>query len=367
MEHSDKRKYYQDMVAAVREKLARLPKGSYIRSALPSGRLEQIAKRTERDKLEDLKGAYWPPIFVFVYRSSIPEIQSFESNIDLVVRHSRQKQARKITQFLEGQPRDDRLWAAGTFEIFVKSRFLSKKGLTVKLDCALPNGRDTDIWLGMEGRAFNLECTVITESDEDREVWDRFMAAKKVDSNATLVRPGRFDSPESKSPSPYYDCLRFYAKVYDKLAKDLDPRKSQMSEDDPNVLLISFYSPRAPLSPTSSGVGWALDELLANQPKSRARLMDYPTGLTDISLLAWLDFTARDLHRKSRLDLERYHQDFHEIVAAPRKIGGILLFEACSLKASRVNYNTKERCSLSHHEIARLEKLLETPPNWCHQ
>ncbi len=367
MKNSEKRKYYQGMVGEVREKLALLPQGSYVDSALRSELLEEVTKRVEGDKLEDLKGASWPPAFVFVYRHSISEIQSFESDIDLVVRYSKRKQTPEITQFLKAQPKEDRLWAAGVFENFVKSRFLREKGRTVELDWRLPNGKETDVRLETGGRTFYLECTAITESDEDRAVWERFMAANKVNSKATLVRPGRFDSPKSKSPSPYYDCLRFYAKVYDKLAKDLDPRKSQMSEDAPNVLLISFCSPRAPLSPTNLGVRWALDELLANQPRSEVRLIDHPPGVTDVSLLTWLDFTAKDLQSKSRLDLSKYREDFHEILAAPRKIGGILLFEACSWKVSRVNYNAKERCSLSHHEIARFERLLEAPASWCHR
>lgn len=362
METFNERKHYEEMLAGVQDKLASLSEGSHIRSALPGERLEEISKRIERDRLGDLEWGYWPPLFLFIERHSISEIQAFENDIDLVVRDSKRKPASEITQFLKAESRDDRSWAGGIFETFVKSRFLKEKGLAVELDYGLPNGRDTDVRLEMAGKPFYLECTVITESDEDREAWDRFMEAKKADANVVMVRPGEFDSPNSKSPSPYYDALRFYAKVYDKIAKDLDPRKSQMGEDGPNVLLISFYSPRAPLSPTSPGVGWALDELLADQPKSGAKLKNHPPGIKDISLLAWLDFTANDLYSKSRLESRRYSTDFHEIVAAPRKIGGILLFESCSLKASRVNYNAKEACRLSHHQIAELEELLDTPP-----
>jgi hypothetical protein len=249
--------------------------------------------------------------------------------------------------------------------MFVKSRFL-KEGLIVELDYLLPNGKDADIRLEMDQKVFSLECTVITDSDEDRNTWDRFIADKSALEKGILMRPGKYDSPGSRSPSDYYDCLRFYAKVYDKIAKHFDPEKSQMNENAANVLLISFYSPLAPLCPTSPGVRWALDELLADQPMSGARLKDSPPGITDISLLAWLDFTAKDLHGKSRLDLNRYCKDFRKIVAAPRKIGGILLFQGCSLKASRVNYNANERYNLSHHQIARLEKLVGTPPAWWH-
>ncbi len=366
MQSSNDKKYYWDMIASVREKLELFPEGSYIRDALSPERINEIVERIERSPVEDLEWAYWPPLFLFLDRRSVSEIQEFEGDIYLIVKHSKRKSALEITQFLKSRYQDDRLWASGLFETFVKSRFL-KEGVSIELDHYLPNGRDTDILVDMGEKPFYMECTAITESDEDKEVWDRFLSSKKADPNTILVRPGKFDSPDSKSPSPYYDTLRFYAKVYDKLAKDLDPRKSQMCEDAPNVLLISFYSPRAPLSPTSLGVGWALDELLADQPKSGVRLKDHPPGITDVSFMAWLDFTAKDLHHKSRLDLKKFSEDFREIVAAPRRIGGILLFEVCSFKLSRVNYNANGKCRLSHQEIARFERLLMTPPGWCHQ
>ena len=85
-----------------------------------------------------------------------------------------------------------------------------------------------------------LECTVITDGDEDQGTWGRFIAAKSLDSNAVLVRPGKFGPPDAKSPSSYNNCVCLFAKVYDKLVKDLDPSKSQFADDCPNLLLISF-------------------------------------------------------------------------------------------------------------------------------
>ena len=275
------KEYYRNIVEDVRKKLASLPESSHIRSAFPNNRLEEIAKKIERNNLQDLKWDCWRPPFLFVHRLSVSEIHAFESDIDLVVKHSKQKQLREVTQFLKAEPKNDRLWVGGVFEIFVKSRLLKEKGLAVELDYALPNGKQPDLRLEVAGRPFYLECTVITDSNEDREVWDRFIQAKKADSNTVLTRPGDFDSPDSKGPSLYYDCQRFYAKVYDKVAKDLAPTKSQMGEDGPNVLLISFQSAYGPLSSTSPGVGWAIDELLADQPKSGARLKDNPPGITD--------------------------------------------------------------------------------------
>ena len=364
MEDFNSKKYWHNMVAAVRERMSLIPEDSHIRTALPSNRVDEIALKIARSCVEDLKWATWPPLFLFVYRHSVQEVQEFEKDIGLVVKHSKRNRVLSITQFLKAEARQDRLWVGGLFETSVKAQFL-KEHIPVEFDYVLPNGKEIDIHLEIEEKVYSLECTVITESDEDRKVWERFMATKKVDPNANLSRPGKFDLPNSKSPSPYYDCLRFYAKVYDKLARNLNPRESQMAQDNSNILLISFYSPTAPLSATSEGVGWALDELLADQPKSGVRLKDHAPGMIDISFLAWLEFTADDLHQRALLSLDTYCNNFHEIVAAPRKLGGILLFDGCSLTMARVNYNAGVRHMLHHREIARLEKLLERPPDYC--
>lgn len=363
---SSDKKIYRDMVAAVREKLLCLPENGHIWRALPARRVDEIAERIELSDIEDLRGARFPPLFSLLSCCSVSAIREFEFDVCLVVDHSNRRSLAKITQFLKAGCRDDRDWSAGQFEMFVKSRFL-KEGLKVNLDYVLPNKKETDIRIEMEERSVFLECTIITDSDEDRKVWNRFKGDKNVYEKGILVRPGKFDSPNSKSLSEESKCRRFYVKVFEEIAEGLDPEKSQMKEDAPNVLLISFCCPLTSLSPRSLGVGWALDELLSDQPKSGARRKDYSPGIPDISLLTWLDFEAKRLHGKSRLDLNRYYKDFRKIVAAPRKIGGILLFEACSFRASRVNYNAYKRCSLSHHEIARLEKLVEIPPDWCHQ
>jgi len=364
MKKSNDKTYYRDMVSKVRDKLTLLPESSHIRSALSTDKLKEIFNRIEHNNIKDLEYGYWPPLFLFLYHHSVSGIQAFESDIELVIRHSN-KTATQIPQFLKASAEEDRLWVGRLFEIFVKARCLKEKGAAVELDYTLPNRRETDIRLEIRGKAYYLECTVITDSDEDREVWDRFMTEKKIDSDATLVRPGKYDSPNSKSPSSYYDCLRFYDKVYDKLTKNLDPGRSQMSYENPNLLLVSFDSSTTSSTAESPGIGWALDELFADQPKSEVRLRDKPSNIADISFLEWLDFKAKVLNQNSHLDLKMYYANFDDIVAAPRKLGGILLFDRCLLKASRVNYNADVPCRVSHHEIAGFEKLLEIPPNYC--
>lgn len=350
----DDKDYYLKMPQEVRQKLSSMLPTGYVRSALSDSYLLEIEARIQREKSETLEWGYWPPLFLFVYRSPVTAIQSLENDLSLVIKRS-SRSPDELTDFLKAQPQDDRKWIAGLFEVFVKSTLLKKKGDGVILDRLLPSGRDSDVQIGMGSRQFRLECTVLTDSDEDRLVWDKYMEAKKQDDNATLVRPGRFDPPNAKGPSLDYDCLRFYAKVYDKLAERLDPTKSQLDENVPNVLLISVGT-RLSLGSTNPGIGWALDELFADQPKPRTS--------DRLSLSNWLDFYANELSSKGLLDLSNYQQLFHEIVSAPRKLGGVLLFDRCSLKCSRVNYNANPSCKLSHPEIAQLEELLVWPPDY---
>jgi hypothetical protein len=363
MQNSSDKKFFRDNLKTVREKLICLPEKSHIRAAMPTSKVKEIAERIEQDDSIDLEWTCRPSLYQFLKGHSLDEIKSFESDIALVVGHSNEISRREIIQCLKA---NDRQWVGWIFETFVKARFVKEKGCAVELDHPLPNQKKPDIRFVMGGKAFYLECTVLTGSEQDRKTWDRYIAAKKVDPNASLLGPVKFDSANSTGPGNYYDCIRFYTKVYDKIAKDLDPRKSQMAEGDPNVLLICLNSSLPALSATSRGVGWALDELFADQPKIRHRSKDQPPGIVDISLSAWLDITASDLSQKCRLDWQTYRNTLcDELLAAPRKIGGVLLFDGCSLKASRVNYHANKECRLSHHEIDVFEKLLETPPDYC--
>lgn len=361
MDDSDMKQDLRELIANIREKLLSLPAEGAIRTAMTSEKIDELAKRIEKHTPADLEWDKWPPLALFIYRHSLSEIQAFENDINLVVTHSKRTPASQITNYMKAGPEEDRMWAGGIFETFVKSRCLREKRFAVELDFPLPKGRSSDILIAMKEKSFHLECTVITDSDEDREVWERFIEAKKADPEIFLTRPGQFDPPNSKSPSPYYDCLRVYDKVYDKIAKKLDLNKSQLSEDAPNILLISFFSPYRHLSPTSPGVGWALDELFADQPKICA---DHPSFL-NISLLAWLTFTEKRLLQSGvTLNPANDSQWLNKVIAAPRKIGAVLLFDRFSLKASRVNYNAKQECRISHREMAKLEELFAVPPGW---
>jgi len=252
-------------------------------------------------------------------------------------------------QLLKADPKKDKngVWAGRIFEIFVKLRLLREKGFAVELDYSLPNEKEVDIRLETGGNIYFIECTTLTDSDKDIGFWNEFIEKKKEDCNYT----------EGRWRDPYHDTLRFYAKVYDKIAKKLNPKESQLGKNTKNLLLISFSTSKSPLFPESPEIGWALDELFADQPKSSHQ--------DKTSLINWIDFYADELSKKSLLNLDKfYDKDCDDVIIAPRKIGGILLFQNCSLKKSRVNYNANEQCKLSHSEMAKLETIFSIPPIW---
>ncbi len=357
---SDKSCYYE-LVQDVREKLAALPSDGPIRKALPESKMKEIADRVEIAPTSDLESGYWPPLFCFVSRRDIADLTEFESDLRLVCTKSSSPDS--VVNFLEANPQEDTRWTSGLFELCIKACVIKQTQSAIEVDSALPNGSRPDIRLSLNGRNVWFECTVLGDSQEDRAAWDRYMQVRKIDKSVQMVRPGNFDTADSKGPSLYYDCLRMYLKVFNKLAPNFNPDKSQVSPDEPNVLLISIASSKSPLS-QSPGIGWALDELLADQPKGEARVKDVAPSL-DISLSGWLDFQARDLSQQSKLEFKAYCQRFHEIIALPRRLGAIIVFDGYKIEHARVNYNALSKCSLSHKNAARFEEILGGIPRYA--
>lgn len=348
------KKYFQEMISDVGNKLDSLPDPSLIKSACKKADLlQKINSFIENKSFDDLEWGFWPPLFLFINRHSLDEVKTFENEIDLVVKHSKPE----AVKFLETDS-DDRAWTGGIFEIFIKARLL-REFEDAKLDFDLENGKNVDLRITNEDSNYSLECTVLTDSDEDKLVWKKFMDDKKEDGSTVLVRPGKYDSKESKSPSLYYDCLRFYAKVYDKIALNLNLESSQLLKSTKNVLAVSVDAVIGTLQ-NSPGIGWALDELFADQPRGSFS----PNGITNISLQAWVEFTAEELIKKGKLSAKTYADSYTEIVQAPKVIGGILLFNRNKLVGARVNYNAHKSCTLSHQEISLFEDLLREPPIW---
>jgi hypothetical protein len=350
------KKYYFEMIDDVKKKLSSLSTSGFIKSSFENENiLEKVNNSINNKSLDELKRGSWSPLFLFVNRHSLDELRAFEDDIALIVKHSEQNVMKSLKANITKD--NDRIWSGVIFEIFIKSQIL-RKFENVILDFQLENGKNVDSRIN-DKENYSIECTIFTDSDEDREVYDNFMKDKQKDELATLIRPGKYDSKESKSPSLYYDCLRFYAKIYDKIAPILNPQNSQLLRNTKNILLISVDAPRSPLR-YSPGIGWALDELFADQPRGSFS----PQGIKNISLQAWVEFTANKLIRENKICVNRYSENYTQIVQAPKHIGAIMLFNRCSLIHSRVNYNAYDNCRLSHQEISFFEDFLKKAPVW---
>ncbi len=345
----------------VRQKLGRLSGCSPLRRALPEKVLHRVVTETRHVAPSDLRFRKWPCIIGFLGLASHDVIRELEADLETVIRHSAPANRAKVTQFLNARAEEDRRWYAGIFEVWAKATVL-KQGLRAQFDYVLPNGRDCDMRVTIGDRDFYVECTVITQDDEGREVGDRFLEAKRRDPNLRILRrPGPFCPPNARGPSPYYMTRRFYAKVYDKIAKDLDPDKSQCAVDAPNILLMSFSGPG--VWADNSGVVWALEELFADQPRSTRAKPTGASGIPDLTLKAWLEFTAQERIQKGSLSRDDYIRNWSDLISAPRRLGGIILFDNCAFSRSRVNYNVDPACAVSHAEIAELERLFGNGPS----
>ncbi|NQT23538.1 MAG: hypothetical protein HQ579_08915, partial [Candidatus Omnitrophica bacterium] len=349
IEKFNAKEYYFDLLKASRENLDALGSSSYIKKAFPTQRLETVATWIEDNQAKDLKHGYWPPLFLFLANSPIAEIRTFENDLKLVVEHSTRTNESEITAFLKTNAKEDRYWVSGLFEIFIKSNLI-KKNIKAEFDYPLSNGKNVDIKCKLEGKSYYIECTIMTDSDTNRKAWDRFMDAQKVQEKSACSLSDYKDPSPNEVSELYLHCLKFYDKIYDKIAPNLNPGMGQLGEDAQNILAISFYTPCSIVN-QSPGIGWALDELFADQPRGSFS----PKGIPDVSLSAWLDFKAKDIE----LDMARYYEKRNEIIAAPRKVSGILLFDMCSLKTARVNYNARNKYKLSHSEMTIFENLFK--------
>lgn len=363
-----KKELHRKAIKKVREFIGSLPEESLIRTILVEQRngkpsiLDREAMDIEKMSGDDLDWKYVHPLFLFVEEHSREQIQAFEDDLDLILKSSDEKVQAEIHDLLRSGPNEDRKWDSRMFEISLKAR-LKRTGEAVEFDYPLPNGRNLDIRMEIGGRKVNLECSVLSDSNEDRRVWDAYMEARNQNSNAPAPsRPGGPYEPQNPlGPSHYYDAVRFYEKVYDKLAQGLDPSKGQISPDSPNTLLISLRGVRSPLNSESLGIRWALDELFSVQPRP-----GYSTGSSgdriDGTLVGWILFKIKG---KGILDPMEAEALFQELMLLPRRIGAIFLFDGMAYRGvSRLNYNADPGFELSHQEIVQLEKLMKMPPGW---
>ncbi len=343
----DTRAHLADLVNLARTRADELDDGP-IKAALSDEYFDKIEHVTRGD-VSGLTS--WPPLFLRASRSSPEQLRAFQAALQRVHEHTPADKRHGLGTWLTSDASDPgaRAWRGGLFELAMKDRFL-RGAANVEFDALLPNGRDMDIAATVAGRRIFLEATVVTESDEDQSVWNRFAAAHARGEDAVLVRPGKHDARDAKGPSPYYDTMRIYSKVFDKLAKNGNPAKPQLSEDAPNALLVSVWTGHGTPYVSSPGIGWALDELFVDQPNMGAVKERTPSGLHDVSLSTFLKEGAPD--------------HAHALLQSPRRLGGIILFNETRMHQARLNYNAIEPCRLGHAEMAAIEQILTLPLDW---
>lgn len=343
------RGYFAEKLVVARGRVADLDEGP-VRAALSDDFFTGIEERLFGD---DVSGwSRWPPLFIYAAGERGEYLADLDGALKTVAEHTRLDRRPDVDRWLLAgdDDRGTREWRSGMFELAMKSRLLA--GATeVEFDAPLSNGRDADVRATVAGRSMCFEATVITESDEDQGVWARFMSAKATDDAAVLIRPGRHDAADSNGPSPYYDCARIYLKVFDKLAKNWNPAKSQMSNTDPNVIVLSIWTGYGMPYASSPGIGWALDELLADQPNAASIKETTGTGVADTSLATFLREAAPTLA--------------HELIQSPRYLSAIAMFTEGRLASARVNYNAHPANQISHAEMAAIEGIASLPLIWA--
>ena len=344
--------YFYEMLENVRKKILILPTDNYIKIGLSNNTLNKIESKIEKLRENELAYEYYPPLFLFVYRNDLNVINELNNDILLIKDNSSAKSFKNLTSFLKATENEVRNWHSGLFEVFIKSELLKKNPKDdVKVDKDLSNGRNCDASIKLNNRWINFEVTILSSSDDDYKAYEQYNEILKKNPNEVLVKPGKYDTPNSKSPCLKYDEFRTFRKVYDKIANELlDVDKSQMSPDEPNVLLL-FIGDAISALQHSPSTGWAFDELFAAQPKEKEN-----------SFLKWINIEIKRLDFRN----EWYCENLNKVISAPRKLSGVIIFNGCNgdIIESRINYNASKENKISHKEMAEIEEIFKDRPNY---
>lgn len=337
------RQYFVEMFDHVRAKLARLPADSLIKRCFPEARLDVIGVKIAESAVERLERGNWQPAFLFLKESSDAAIQAFDDDLRIVESRSATND-RKLFDFLASESESAQPWVGGVFEIYVKATMLrSREVSNVRLDWTLPNGRRPDLRIELGPRSFCIECTSLGESDASEKRW----------AQHNEVNPGKVFV---ESRDSYTQSRRVYAKVFDKIAPQLNIDQSQLNTCAPNLLMISLYPTISYLTSNSPAVRWALDELLAGQPTGN----DSPASLCEY-------LRRKRLERVQQMQPERAPSSLGDLLRSLAQVSGIFVFDRCKLGSARINDNAGATHAISHSEMAVVERLLSTPPLYAQQ
>jgi hypothetical protein len=348
------RQYFIERLDAALDAAKSLPGDGPVRAVLSDTHVAAQRRRAETER--DLDDAQWPSLLMYAMAPwhTPGQLRLLDGDLTSIRDHETDAQL-PPADWLAASSADDRKWRAGFFETAMKARALafanSRDDVDVSFDVLLPSGRNADIKLAIAGKPYYLECTVITESDEDQQVHTAWLKARKTQPGLVLSRPGPFDSPGAKGPSSYYDANRFYIKVFDKLQKNGDPAKTQTSDDSPNLVLLSCFPALGSPLPYSPALGWAFDELFCGQPNMGSiKQMPPGTSVPDISLLTFLR--------------GEWPNTADGLLRCPNRLSGALIFNCVGLQSSRVNYNAAPEHWISHAEMASLETVFTPLRGW---
>lgn len=362
MTNEDLKRLFRGKHEGVLSKLKKLSDDSHVKRSYEENILPIIEERIDESFEGDLDLIKWPPLFNYLDHTEVEKILRLNEVINVVYNNSKKERKKDVIGFLNAGPNDDRIWDARLFEAYIKFKLL-ENDFVVELDFFQDNGKDVDIKSDIDGEVLIIECTVLTDSDEDRRVWDSYIEEKKIDPEAVLIRPGEHDSENSLCPSPYYDTLRFYDKIFDKIAPRLDYRNAQLISGNANLIALSVSSQYGRPNVLDRGAKWAIEELFSLKPPLNSPIGYDGTLPVDISLKGYLDYKAGFLIHEGVFDEPFYRSEFLNIRNSTQKIGAISTFNILlSFHSSWKNYNHDEMCGISHKAISKLDDIFSEAP-----
>jgi len=320
--------------------------------------LKQARQMAERSDDPEQYAGPFPAFFCLIVRHDEADLRALQEDFRIVHANTRPEKRGELESFWL---KDHNEFHGGLFDMRVKAALLSGLGGDcVTLDHQPPGGeRECDAFLTHSGRQVAVEATVLSVCGYERESTRRALE----DGARVWTSPGPYDPPGSKWPNPYYTTVRIYAKVYEKLAPKLQANACQFPEQYPGVLAISldgvhcFPCRDETDKPFEPAVYWAFDELFLDQPWGTTTV----SGI-DISLTGWLQHHARDLLNSGRVKAGTESATLNELIALPRRVSAVLMFNRGRLVDSRLNYHANRR--LSHAEMAALENVFADPVSY---
>ena len=162
----------------------------------------------------------------------------------------------------------------------------------------------------------------------------------------TWGRPGPFEVSDQSGPDLYFDASRIFEKVYDKLAREGDPAKSQTHDSRPNVLVLSLdvlYGGPPVGGPSAE---WAFQDLFAAEP--RVHNPQLPVHTRRASLRTFLE----DKFGADRVD---------EFMDLRRRLGALFVFSHGRYETVLVNSTAWPENGVTVEDVAMIEKVLGLP------